>query len=188
LRITVLHTTKIQWPNRLRSEETIQLPDREIKVVQVIDGDQGWISEDGRMMPLKGFQLNAQHESIYTSKVQALVPLLTDKTFRLETIGSSDVGGHPARGVKVTSEGHAELQLYFDEDSGRLVKLVRIGEDPVSKRRLVQDTYYRDYKDVDGLSQPMTLVIFLDGRKMMDCAITEWACVEKFDDELFAKP
>jgi hypothetical protein len=178
----------VELPGRSKSDQTIQFTNEDIRVVQVIDGDHGWVRAKEGVLELREQNLAQPKESLYTTRVESLLPLLEDKTFTLAALGESSIEGRPALGIKVSNQGHPEISLYFDKENGLLRQLHLIAFDPTTRRELRQDTYYSDYKDVEGVKRPMKLVILVEGRKVMECAITELKFVEKFEATEFAMP
>src|SRR5208282_6535776 len=62
--------------------------------------------------------------------------------------GTEKAGEHDAYLVVGQREGKTPLQLYFDERSGLLVRLVRYGETPLG--RMPTQIDYADYREVGG--------------------------------------
>jgi hypothetical protein len=51
-----------------------------------------------------------------------------------------------------------------------------------------QETFFDDYKEVDGVQQPMKLLIKRDSKDYLDAEISEVKLHEKLDDKTFDKP
>ncbi|MGA8442682.1 MAG: c-type cytochrome [Candidatus Sulfotelmatobacter sp.] len=66
--------------------------------------------------------------------------------------GTEKVDGHDAYVVVGPRPGKTPLRLYFDEQSGLLVRLVRLGETPLGE--LPTQIDYADYREVDGVRIP----------------------------------
>jgi hypothetical protein len=188
VRFSITQTMSVELPSRLKSQAKLQFPEGEKQQTQVVDGDHGWLSAEGRVLPLRGPQLAELQESLYTTRVESLYPLLDESAFRLTAEGEIEVAGRPAVGVKVTCPGRTDIQLYFDKQTGLLVKLHRESLDRFTRRDLSQDTYYSDYKSIDGLMRPTRIMIHMNGRKAMDCTVEEWEFVDEFDAKEFAQP
>ena len=50
------------------------------------------------------------------------------------------------------------------------------------------ETFYRDYRDVEGIPQPMKHALTHDGKKFIDMEITQVQFLERIDEAAFAKP
>jgi hypothetical protein len=51
-----------------------------------------------------------------------------------------------------------------------------------------EESYFGNYKDVSGTKQAMKLNVKHDGKKFIDCEVTDIKLLEKVDDATFAKP
>jgi hypothetical protein len=113
---------------------------------------------------------------------------LKDKQFKLATIGEIKVEKRTALGVKVSSKGHRDVDLYFDKETGLLVKTEHIAKDDMSGQEVTEESFPSDYKDVQGTKQPMKFVVKRSGKLFMDGEATEVKMYEKLDASLFEKP
>ena len=75
--------------------------------------------------------------------------------------------------------------LYFDAESGLLVRLVRFAESPVG--RIATQVDYSDYRDVAGVKMPFHWTVTLVGRTM-NYELTEIQPNVAIDAAKFAKP
>jgi photosynthetic reaction center cytochrome c subunit len=66
--------------------------------------------------------------------------------------GPEKIGDHEAYEVVGQRAGRPPIELYFDEQSGLLVRMVRFGETALG--RLPTQIDYADYKDLDGVKIP----------------------------------
>jgi photosynthetic reaction center cytochrome c subunit len=71
---------------------------------------------------------------------------------QVETQGTEKVGDHDAYLVVGKRDGKTPLRLYFDEQSGLLLRLVRYGETPLGL--LPTQIDYADYRDLNGVKAP----------------------------------
>jgi photosynthetic reaction center cytochrome c subunit len=71
---------------------------------------------------------------------------------QVETEGTEKVGDHDAYLVVGKRDGKPPLRLYFDEQSGLLLRLVRYGETPLGL--LPTQIDYADYRDLNGVKTP----------------------------------
>jgi hypothetical protein len=180
--------TTTRFPDKMRGEIQFDIAGQKILMVQVRNGDKAWMSAMGQTQELPGPLLDDLKESRYTSQVESLVPLTKDRSFKLEALGEAKVDGKPAKGIKVSSKGHKDVKLYFDQETGLLVKSEHRGLDPTTMKDVVLENLYSDFKDFDGLKQPQKVVVQRDGKKYMAYEVEEVKFPDKFDDALFAKP
>src|SRR5262249_51192640 len=132
-------------------------------------------------------QFAQMREMMYIDRVVRLVPLLVERGFRLTTSKEAKVNDRPAVGVKVASDGHKDVTLYFDKDSGLLIK----AEHQVvnhQKKEVLQEEYFSEFKDVGGFKRPTRVVAFQEGKKVMDGELTDIKYFDSVPDSEFAKP
>jgi hypothetical protein len=179
---------KQQQPSQARAVFKLSLMGKDISVVQVLNGDKAWQQVEGMTMDSDAQALATAKDELYSSRVQMLTPLLTDKEFTLSSLGEVQVNGKAAVGIKVAATGKKDISLYFDKSSGQLVKLARRGVDPLKKVEVNQEEFYSEYKDFDGVKMPTKMLVNQDGKKSMSVELTGITFPGSFDAKLFARP
>src|SRR5262249_21770538 len=107
----------------------------------------------------------------------------------LASLGDVKVNDKPAVGIRVSEKGFRDVNLFFDKDKSLLVKIETVVKDQMTGgKEETQEEILSDYKETNGVLQPMELVINRDGKKYVDGEITEFEPKEKIDDAVFAKP
>jgi len=93
---------------------------------------------------------------------------------------------HRAVGVKVSAAGYRDVSLYFDTDNGLLVKRAYRGvTDPMNFQEQLQETYYSDYRDFDGIKFPVKERAERDGKRYLETELIAVKRLEKLDDKVF---
>jgi hypothetical protein len=178
-----------QAPDRVRSVyEFDDGQGQKIKVLSVVNADKGWSrTGDGETDALEGDALKEEQEEAYENWLTTLTPL-KDKAFQLTALSEVKVGDRPALGLKVTRAGHGDVELYFDKENALLVKLARKAKDIMADKDVKQEAFFSNYKNVQGIMQPMKIEIKRDGQAYFDVEMSEIKFSEKLDDGLFTKP
>jgi len=186
---TVAMTGEIthEMPGRLRIEVQVEVQGQNLTLLYVLNGKKAWLQALGETMELKGEELDDVKEELHAEHVQTLVPLLRDKAYTLDALGEIKINDRPAVGVRVTSKGHKDVNLYFDKGTGLLTKSERRALDD-TKKEVTEESFYSDYKDVDGVKVPMKIVVHHDGKKFVAMEITEHRFLDQIDDSEFARP
>lgn len=109
----------------------------------------GWISYDGVVYDLDAKFLERIERSAYADRVCGLVTLLKDKAYTLTLTGEAQVKGKAAVGIKVARDGKPDVSLWFDKDSGLLVKSANKTPEANSDQEVYQEAYYSDYRLID---------------------------------------
>jgi photosynthetic reaction center cytochrome c subunit len=150
--------------------------------VTAFDGHEGWLGMSGHPMremhgaDIDGASMDADlHLATHLKRMFSKV-----STRGAEKIG--DLGTYVVVGER---EEKPPLQLYFDQQSGLLVRLVRFGETPLG--RLPTQIDYADYRDADGVKVPFRWTLARpNGRFTIQ--VNELKQNVPVDDAKFAKP
>jgi hypothetical protein len=154
----------------------------------VVNGDQGWVAANGATDDLTKDQLAEQKDQLYAEWVAMLVPL-KDKAFTLTALGEVKVADRPAVGVKVSRQGRRDVRLFFDKETGLLVKRdYKVNAADMDGKEVTQEVLLSDYQETAGLKFPRKVVVNRDGKLYAEVEIVDWKPAEKLDDKLFAKP
>ena len=180
--------TFVQLPSQFKNVMTYELQGKKGSLTQVLDGDKGWLSFDGNTKPLEEPLLSETRETMYAQRIARLLSLLKDKDIRLAGLPEVKVNDQPAVGVKVSTNGHKEISLYFDKASGLLVKIERRALNSEPKKEVRQEEFFSDFKEVNGVKRPMKIMVLQDGVKFLEGEMTEVKPTEKLPENIFAKP
>ena len=117
--------------------------------VTAFNGREGWLGMPGR--PIR----EMQGSDLDGASIDANLHLATQlrKMFRETRVrGTEKIGDREAYQVIGQREGKPPIRLYFDRQSGLLVRLVRYGDTALGL--LPTQIDYADYRDVSGLKVP----------------------------------
>jgi len=117
--------------------------------VTAFDGHDGWLGNPGRpAREMHGSELDAAAMDADLHFAVHLKEMFSDAQMQ----GTERVDGRDAYLVIGQREGKPPLRLYFDEQSGLLVRLVRYGDTPLGLMPTQID--YADYRDAGGVKIP----------------------------------
>jgi hypothetical protein len=177
----------IVLPGQFRNEMKCAVLGEETNQVVVLNGDKAWTTANGQNQPLTETVKAEMEETRYADQVTMLTPLLDDKKFQLSSLGEKKVRDRPALGVKVSTKGHRDIELYFDKEAGLLAKVKRLALSP-KMVAAVQEEYWSDFKETAGVKRPMRFQVYQDGKLFTEGELTEVSYPEKVDNALFEKP
>jgi hypothetical protein len=188
--------TTVQLPAQYKSVIELTVDGRKRVLAHLINGDRALVTVDGQPQKLDPAALAELRETFQLDQAVRLVPLLTDRNFNLSPLGEDKVNGRTVVGVKVTSRGRKELRMFFDKETGLLVKTEHSLDAPAerqappgaAKKELRQEEFYSDFKDIEGFRRPTKMVVLRDGRKLMEAELVEVKYFSKIDDAEFEKP
>jgi hypothetical protein len=175
-----------QGPDRQKFVIEAEVGDEKFRLVHVLNRDKGWVKINDDTEELDKEDLAEAKEEAYGEWVATLVPL-KGKAFRLAPLGEVNFDKRPALGVRVSSKGHRDVNLYFDKKTGLLVKTeTRVKDD--NDQEVTEETFLSNYKEVQGTQQATKLTVKRDGKLYLESEVTDYQLAEKLDDGVFAKP
>src|SRR5690242_17751996 len=164
-RVTIIHTSNGDWTT-------------------TYDGSKGWVAEPGRPVPL----LELTGQFLQSVKVDADLefPARIKESFSQWRVGfPTTINDREVEVVQGSSGGNFPVKLYFDKESGLLLRQVRYTNSPVGLNPTQVD--YLDYRDVAGVKMPFRwTTTWTDGRATTE--LTEIRANVPVDAAKFAKP
>ncbi len=173
-------TYAVQWPDKFRME---------IKgfYMMVLDGDKGWTKKEKETKEMTKEEVAQEQSNQKAGWITTLLPL-ADKAFQVKAIGATKVDKQDALGVKVTRKDYPDVTLYFDKQSGLLVKSsFRFQSAAEKSKEVTQDNYYKEHREIDGVQLPSKMVIKRDDKLFVEEEISDYKA-GKLDAKIFGRP
>jgi len=152
--------------------------------VRTYDGSSGWIAAPDRALPL----LPLTGGNLEGASAEAIVgfPAEIQQAFSQWRVGfSTYIDDRGVQVVQGTNPGQAPVNLYFDEESGLLVRLVRYTETQIGTVPTQID--FADYREVSGLLMPFHwIVTWTNGQATIE--LDEIQANVPIDAARFARP
>jgi len=148
----------------------------------IYNGQLGWSSTPGR--PVRDMSTADTAAAVLDSDLQ--FPADANRVFKeLKVTGEEKIGEKPTYVMAGVREGQPPTRLYFDQQSGLLLREVRYAETPLGLNPTQID--YADYRDQGGVKTPFQWTISQPrGRSMIQ--IEQMQQNVPIDDAKFAKP
>lgn len=187
-------TLAYSMPDRYRLQMTTEVMGQKMVIEQVVKGETAKSSIKVGDMAIPSPGGDAEKEELKTAAVmqqaEQLTPLLDSKKFTIESAPEADVNGKKAAVVVVQPKAvKKEIKMFFDQDSGLLVKTAHRGTGPGADGQPVEvdeETYHSDFKKIKGVQVATKLTVNHDGTKFMSVKLTDYDLLEKLDDKEFA--
>ena len=150
-------------------------------IQQGYDGAVGWAKDPFTgLRELKGGELSAVQRAAYIN------PGGWRQAYSsMKTTGRSRVGEREVYVVEGASAGGTPDKLYFDAQTGLLLRMDAVVESP--QGRVVSETTFDDYREVDGVKVPYSLRSVL-GAATVVTRVEEVKHDVALEDKTFAKP
>src|SRR5205085_4534287 len=122
-------TFGVHAPDRFHFKIEMTIMGQAFTMLQAVQGDKGWMSLNGTVMDLPKEQVAEVREALHVHEVMRFVGL-AGKDYKVSTLGESKVDNRPAVGVHVERKDRRDVNLFFDKESGLLVKTETRARDP----------------------------------------------------------
>ena len=175
-----------RFKENVRVFQTMNNNTRPYTSIHTVYNGEGQIVRDGRSellreQGLKEFKAQAHHR-----EVCLLTPLIRDAKYKLTVLDrEAVVSGKPAVALMVHHEDYDDIVLYFDKESGRLVKSKRSFYHFGHKKEGELLTVYGDFRVVQGALIPHRVVSYHDGKQVAFERVTRIMVLEDAPDEWF---
>jgi beta-lactamase regulating signal transducer with metallopeptidase domain len=184
-----------QGGDQFRCETRFEMEGVKADSIEVISRSEGWVKTRTGQVSAIGDEESFAHTKVnrlYLQWITTLVPLRA-KPYTLTTARDIEIGKREARGILVQRDSYSDAVLYFDKETALLVKSemrvkVTRGADHELGKVLVQETFYDDYREFDGVRVPSRITIHLDGKMRRTVTITDLKTHARVDNSLFEKP
>jgi photosynthetic reaction center cytochrome c subunit len=152
---------------QLPIEVYAKAPDKRISIMHLpngesitaFDGKQGWLSNAGHPHMMSAAENDAARidsDLYFAAHVKTLCKKFT-------VVPGEKIDAHDTYLVIGRNEGQPPLRLYFDQQSGLLLRLVRYAETALGRNPTQID--YADYRDADGVKIPYRWTLARPGNR-----------------------
>jgi hypothetical protein len=175
-----------QLPDRYRSVLTTTIQGVPVVRTVVVNGRQGWVSLNGEVKPLSEKDLKEAQEQMYAEWLCRLLPL-RDSDFELREMEEDKIQDRWVQVVNVVRKGCRDVNLYFDKQTGLLVKMEHTVLDAQSVKTS-QEVVFAGYRDTNGPKHWTRVVVSNGGKRLFEAEVVEVRFPERLDERLFQKP
>ena len=179
-------------PQKLPVEVLAKAPNKRISLVHTPNGDSitafdghaGWLGNPGPRPPR---EMSAQESEASGFDATFYLPTELKKMFAQFRVrpAADKIGGHDVLQVIGMNPGKPPMRLFFDKESGLLVRSVRYADTPLGRNPTQVD--YADYRAQDGIKLPFQWTVARP-RGRFTIQVTEVQQNVPVDDKKFEKP
>ncbi len=149
--------------------------------VTAFDGKQGWLTLAGRVHVMS----SAENDAARIDADLYLAARLKSLYQKFHVESGERIDGHEAYQVVARNEDQPPLRLYFDQQSGLLLRLIRYAETPLGRNPTQID--YADYRDANGVRVPFRWTLSRPGNRFT-IQVDHLQQNVPVDDAKFAQP
>jgi hypothetical protein len=174
--------------DKLRRKLEADFNGNAFQAVIVVNGDHAWRKFGDNQMPIEGDALTYEKHMVCVRLVPFSLATLKGKGFKLESAPDEKVGEKMANVVKVTDPPGKSMSLFFDPESGQLIKLRTTTMGFGGDQEFVLETTYGEYKEMGGVKIPTKVNSTRDGESFLEETVKEFAALEKTEPGTFDEP
>lgn len=176
-------------PDKLRVEMKLTVAGNVFDLAYVLNGETVWLLVNGTLQENAKDQLGQALGEMNRMWATSLHPLLSDEGFKLSLAKEEKVNGKPAVGVEVRNGNRPVVALYFDKETGLLVKRAAQVKDAQSgDKDVLEEVVLSDFKEADGRKYHTKAVTTRDGKPYFTSYPTAPKVLKDVDAKLFDKP
>lgn len=174
---------------RVPVEITAMFPDRAriqsemfgTHVVQVLDGNSGWMKSPQGMMNIPAAQIQEAQANLKRSYLSILVRAALGD-FEAQYLASETIDGAACDTIAIRNGNNFSMNLSFDRENSRLIRQIqREGTDD-------QITNYSDYRELDGVWIPFQSKRSVGGKVDRTVNASSYQLNVQIDEATFQKP
>jgi hypothetical protein len=108
--------TNVSGPTKRRLTVQGEIDNEKFTMLIIVGGDKGWTKTGDEVEEMDKEELDEQKEQMFADWAVFVNPaVLKTDAFKLSPLGEIKVEDRPLVGVKASSKGHRDLNLYFDK-------------------------------------------------------------------------
>jgi outer membrane lipoprotein-sorting protein len=165
-------------PGRVRVTSTTP----EGEMVNVVSGSEGWMRDPKGTQPMQPVQVETMNQTLDAYRIT-----LPSEIPAEARVSKNKVGDKDAWVITIPFGTSGTQRLYFDAQTGLLVRRLRLTRVPIGQ--IPQQTDFDDYRDVGGMKLPFVVrVDTIDPRGGATRRYSEIKLNAKVDESLFVQP
>lgn len=176
-------TITMMQPDKAKAVLTLSVNGNKLPYVQTLNGDKAAVAVNDQKLPIEEGQIEEMRAASYAGSLLQLTPLLK-ADFTLKSADGGKLDGKELAAVVVSRAKQKDIKLFFDKDSGLLIKLERQAKDDGGKE-IKEEQVFSEYKEISGLKLPHKEIVFKDGKKNQEVVTESIKVLEKIDDKEF---
>jgi len=187
-----------QMPVKIRIDFEVENPKGiNFSFSRVVNGKKGWQGSGRRTRDLNEAEVTQIADEFYAHWLASVVPLKDEVSvkgngFEFSVFGNVAADGKDAVGVRVLRQGWPDVILFFDKETGLVIKSERRAKDPVTNQEYTAESIYRDYKAFQGVMWPTNRIDRRDGEDLEENSgrfeLSEFQAFDKLEESSLAKP
>lgn len=188
LNVDITGDVSYAMPDKFKMVMNIDLMGQKLVIENIANGTAVKSTMNGMALPLPDAAKDELANNAIEQEIAMLTPLLNAEQFTLKSAADADVEGTKAAVVVVSGKRlkDREVKLFFDKEKGQLIKTQRTGLGQDSTSEVEEESFFSEFKKVDGILSPMKIQVKHDGEKFLTFTIKDLKHYETLDAKTFA--
>jgi zinc protease len=179
--ITIDETYLLAYPGRIHSDLSILGQ----KLVQVLDGEQGWMAAGPQSAPLPLNQVENMRRRVLLSEGIGIYQTALSGKAKVQWLDEEQVQGRNLIALQWTTDA-GPIKLYVDPETHLVVGASYNASTSGSNVETLE--LWSDFRKVDGLQLPFKMVGYQGGAKFMDATVSQIQVNVPVDPKIFVRP
>lgn len=176
---------QLHFPKKLRLKVTKRGPMGGIdESIVVMDGEAGWFVKAGSSHEMPSHFLRDVKSEMVFRWILTLLPL-RDAGVIVRPVDGPKVNNRPTNGIRVQLKDHPVVNLYFDTETGLLVRSFGQWKEALILQN--REITFSNHKQTSGLMLPGHLIESRDGKVWYDCDVA-YRFPASLDQKDFVQP
>lgn len=186
--VNYLDESMAQGFDQYRAEIDVVENGKASHAVLVVNREKAWMKLGGKTIDAADKDyLDPRREIFYLIRLPELLLPLRNKDYTLTPAGELKIGDRPAVGILVEHKKHTNVTLFFDKESGLVVKSEARMTIPTGQTHQFE-IFFSNHQDIDGLKHFTKIAVDVDRNRFLELELSELKPQDKLDDDFFAKP
>jgi hypothetical protein len=161
---------------------------KKVNVISGFNGKEGWVKAGDKDVKVTDDMLPEFKEAAFVASHVWQLIFTKDKAVKYALSGEVQVKGKPALGMVISREGKKDIKVFFDKNSGLIVKAETRKRDPMSGKETTEERFITEYQDLDGRKVAKKFELLHDGKEFLKAEVTDVQFLDKLDASEFAQP
>jgi hypothetical protein len=167
---------------------TADFKGRTDNVVLAINKDKGWFKGHRGVEAIPKEIFPALTTDLHALRLAQMLVPLKDKECKLSALGEDKINDVPAVGIKAACKGFADVDIFFDKNTGLPLKCRMQVKDNKEGKEMSHEFYFSVPKKTGSVLHFTKILFKRDGKKMIEVELSDIKTADKLDDSVFAKP
>jgi hypothetical protein len=175
-----------QLPEHFKRVTSVRVEGRDQPVIFVINHGKGWMKKGDA--PAEPIDNNITEKPEHPFANFCNMAPLAERGKHLTKLSEETIDGGKGIGIRIRLDGIAEADFHFGKQDGLMLRAKQVLPGNGLEEPTVKESFFDDYKDVQGGKVPMRIRGLMNGTLLMGVTLLEVKFADAFRESEFVKP